>query len=78
MIKSRLFSFLLRGDDMRTQMENIQRLCVQTQRVRKFGASFLSEGAGARTATEIVGERTKSDTWLKGQIQLNAPKLTNF
>ena len=38
-------------------------------------ASFLSEGAGARTATEIVSERTKSDTWIDGQINLNKPEI---
>ena len=41
-------------------------------------ASFLSEGAGARTATEIISERTKSDTWIKGQINLNAPEINDL
>ena len=41
-------------------------------------ASFLSEGAGARTATEIISERTKSDTWIKGQINLNAPDINEM
>jgi len=41
-------------------------------------ASFLSEGAGARTATEIIGERTKTDTWIDGQINLNAPEINEL
>lgn len=68
--------FNLRGTDMRTQMENVYRDCAFKLNVSASSiASFLSEGAGARTATEIVSERTKSDTWLKGQIQLNAPEV---
>ena len=38
-------------------------------------ATFLSEGSGARTATEIVNERTKTDTWLLSQINLNLPEM---
>ncbi len=38
-------------------------------------ASFLSEGAGAKTATEIVNERTKTDTWISGQINLNTSAI---
>lgn len=71
--------FLLRGNDMRTQMENIYKDCSFKLNVSASSiASFLSEGAGARTATEIVSERTKSDTWLKGQIQLNAPEINQM
>lgn len=71
--------FLLRGNDMRTQMENIYKDCSFKLNVSASSiASFLSEGAGARTATEIVSERTKSDTWLKGQIQLNAPEINEL
>lgn len=71
--------FLLRGEDMRTQMENIYKDCSFKLNVSASSiASFLSEGAGARTATEIVSERTKSDTWLKGQIQLNAPEINEM
>lgn len=68
--------FLLRGEDMRTQMENIYKDCSFKLNVSASSiASFLSEGAGARTATEIVSERTKTDTWLQGQIRLNAPEI---
>lgn len=71
--------FLLRGEDMRTQMENIYKDCSFKLNVSASSiASFLSEGAGARTATEIVSERTKTDTWLKGQIQLNAPVINEL
>ena len=41
-------------------------------------ASFLSEGEGARTATEIMSERTKSDTWIRSQINLNAPEIDDL
>lgn len=71
--------FLLRGNDMRTVEESIYRDCSFKLNVSASSiASFLSEGAGARTATEIVSERTKSDTWLKGQIQLNAPDINEL
>lgn len=71
--------FLLRGQDMRTQMENIYKDCSFKLNVSASSiASFLSEGAGARTATEIVSERTKSDTWISGQINLNAPDINEM
>ena len=71
--------FLLRSTDMRTQEENIYRDCSFKLNVSASSiASFLSEGSGARTATEIVNERTKSDTWIKGQINLNAPEINEL
>ena len=71
--------FLLRGNDIRTQMENIYKDCAFKLNISASSvASFLSEGAGARTATEIVSERTKSDTWIKGQINLNAPEINEL
>lgn len=71
--------FLLRGEDIRTQMENIYKDCAFKLNVSASSiASFLSEGAGARTATEIISERTKSDTWIKGQINLNAPEINEM
>ena len=71
--------FLLRGQDIRTQKENIYRDCAFKLNVSASSvASFLSEGAGARTATEIISERTKSDTWIKGQINLNKPVIDDM
>lgn len=71
--------FALRGTDMKTQMENIYKDCAFKLNVSASSiASFLSEGAGARTATEIISERTKSDTWIKGQINLNAPEINDM
>lgn len=71
--------FLLRGEEIRTQMENIYKDCAFKLNVSASSiASFLSEGAGARTATEIISERTKSDTWIKGQINLNAPEINEM
>ena len=71
--------FLLRGEDIKTQMENIYKDCSFKLNVSASSiASFLSEGAGARTATEIISERTKSDTWIKGQINLNAPEINEM
>lgn len=68
--------FLLRGNDMKTQMENIYKdIAFKLNISASSVASFLSEGAGARTATEIVSERTKSDTWIDGQINLNKPEI---
>lgn len=71
--------FNLRGMDMKTQMENIYKDCAFKLNVSASSiASFLSEGAGARTATEIISERTKSDTWIKGQININAPEINEL
>lgn len=71
--------FNLRGTDMKTQMENIYKDCAFKLNISASSvASFLSEGAGARTATEIISERTKSDTWIKGQINLNAPDINEL
>lgn len=71
--------FLLRGMDIRTQKENIYRdISFKLNVSASSVASFLSEGAGARTATEIINERTKSDTWIKGQINLNVPEINEL
>lgn len=71
--------FLLRGADIKTQKENIYKdMAFKLNVSASSVASFLSEGAGAKTATEIIGERTKSDTWIKGQINLNAPDINEL
>lgn len=71
--------FMLRGTDIKTQKENIYKDCAFKLNVSASSiASFLSEGAGAKTATEIVGERTKSDTWIKGQINLNSGDINEI
>lgn len=68
--------FDLRAENMRVVEETIYKSCAFKLNVSASSiASFLSEGAGARTATEIISERTKSDTWIKGQINLNAPEI---
>lgn len=71
--------FMLRGNDMRTAMEMIYKdISFKIGVSASSVASFLNEGAGARTATEIVSERTKSDTWIKGQINLNSPEINEM
>lgn len=71
--------FLLRGEEIKIQKENIYKDCAFKLNVSASSiASFLSEGAGARTATEIISERTKSDTWVDGQINLNAPEINEM
>lgn len=71
--------FALRGNDIRLQKENIYKdIALKLNISASSVASFLSEGAGAKTATEIIGERTKSDTWIKGQINLNAPEINEL
>lgn len=61
--------FALRSNDIRGEKENILKdIAVKLQLSASTIASFLNEGAGARTATEIVSERTKTDTWIKSQI----------
>lgn len=71
--------FALRGNDIRLQKENIYKdIALKLNISASSVASFLSEGAGARTATEIIGERTKTDTWIDGQINLNAPEINEL
>lgn len=71
--------FKLRGNDIRLQKENIYKdIALKLNISASSVASFLSEGAGARTATEIIGERTKTDTWIDGQINLNAPEINEL
>ena len=71
--------FQLRAEQIRNQKEGILRDCAL-----KLGlsastiASFLNEGAGARTATEIVSERTKTDTWIKSTISVIRDDLDEF
>ena len=71
--------FNLRGTDIKTQMENIYKDCAFKLNVSASTiASFLSEGAGARTATEIMREATKSDTFIDAQIKLNEPEINEM
>lgn len=66
----------LRANDIKTQKETIYKdIAFKLNISASSVASFLSEGAGARTATEIVSERTKSDTWIDSQINLNKPEI---
>lgn len=71
--------FLLRGTDIKTQKENIYKdVAFKLQISASTVATFLSEGAGARTATEILREGTKTDTWLNTQITLNSPEINEM
>ena len=71
--------FLLRGGDIKTQKENIYKdIAAKLQLSASSIASFLNEGAGARTATEIISERTKTDTWINGQININLPAINDL
>ena len=71
--------FNLRGDDIRLQKENIYKdIAFKLQVSASSVASFLNEGAGAKTATEIINEKTKSDTWIKNQINLNADEINDL
>lgn len=71
--------FMLRGGDIKTEKENIYKdIALRLQLSASSIASFLNEGAGARTATEIISERTKTDTWINGQIDLNAPAINDL
>lgn len=71
--------FNLRAGDIRTQKENILR-----DTALKIGvssstiASFLNEGSGSKTATEIVNEKTHTDTFIKDQINLIRDDLNDL
>lgn len=71
--------FNLRANEIRCQKENIIRdtslkLNVSCSTI----ASFLNEGAGAKTATEIVNEKTTTDTFIKDQINLVRDDLNDL
>lgn len=71
--------FQMRANEIKTQKENIYKdIALKLQLSASTIASFLNEGAGARTATEIVSERTKTDTWIKAQISLYRDDLNEF
>ena len=71
--------FQLRANDIRAEKENILKdIAVKLQLSASTVASFLNEGSGARTATEIVSERTKTDTWIKSQISNVRDDLNEF
>lgn len=68
--------FQLRGADIKTQKENIFKDMAFKMNVSASTiASFLSEGNSAKTATEIMSERTKSDGWINSQINLIKPVI---
>ena len=71
--------FALRGTDIRTQKENIYRdIAFKLNVSASTIATFLNEGSSAKTATEIINERTKTDTWISGQVNLNAPFINDL
>lgn len=71
--------FMLRASDIRTQKENIYRdIAAKLNVSASTIASFLSEGAGARTATEIINEKTKTDSWIPTQIRLISPAINQL
>ena len=41
-------------------------------------ASFLNEGNSSKTATEIINERTKSDTFISSEIKLNEHSINEI
>ena len=70
--------FHLRGDDIRIQKENIFKdMAFKTNTSASSIASFLNEGAGAKTATEIINEKTKTDTFIKNQININKDSIND-
>ena len=71
--------FQLRANEIKTEKENIYKdIALKLQLSASTVASFLNEGAGARTATEIISERTKTDTWIKSQIAMIKDDLNEF
>ena len=71
--------FALRGMDIKTQKENIYKdIAFKIGVSASTIASFLSEGSGAKTATEIINERTTTDTWIDSQINLNKPDIDDM
>lgn len=71
--------FNLRATDIRTQKENIIRDTALKLNVSSSTiASFMNEGAGSKTATEIVNEKTTTDSFIKDQINLIKDDLNDL
>lgn len=71
--------FALRANDIKTQEETILKSCSLKLGVSASSiASFLNEGSGAMTATQIINEKTKTDTWLSSQINLNRESVDDM
>lgn len=60
--------FAMRADQIKTQKENIMRdMAFKLNVSASTIASFLSEGNGSKTATEVINERTTTDSFFKDQ-----------
>lgn len=71
--------FNYRSEDIAKGYESIlKNASLKIQVSSSSVASFLSEGTSAKTATEIINERTKSDTWIKSTISLNINSLNKM
>ena len=71
--------FQLRGQDMRTQKENIYRdIAAKLNLSASTVATFLNEGQGDANATKIIEEKTKTDTWISGEILLNKDEIDDM
>jgi hypothetical protein len=71
--------FGLRAEAIATEINNILnsiafKLNVSASQV----ASFLNEGNSSKTATEIINERTKSDTFISSEIKLNEHSINEI
>jgi hypothetical protein len=71
--------FNLRATDIKQQMENIcKSIALKLNMSASSVASFISEGSGSKTATEIINEKTETDTFIKSQIRLVRSELNKM
>lgn len=71
--------FNLRAGDIKQQMENIcKSIALKLNMSASSVASFISEGSGSKTATEIINEKTETDTFIKSQIRLISSEINKM
>lgn len=71
--------FNMRASDIRQQKDNIIKdIAFKLNLSITTVASFLNEGSGSKTATEIISEKTTTDTFIKSQIKLVINRLNEM
>lgn len=71
--------FNLRADQIRVQKENILRdIAFKLNVSASTIATFLNEGSGSKTATEVINERTTTDSFFKDQKRALEEALDNI
>ena len=71
--------FDLRSEKIKTMRETLLKdIAFKLNVSASTVASFLDDGSGAMTATQIISEKTKTDTWVRSQIALISPEINEI